>query len=96
MSVTALNFIDDHAIFLNLLALRATPEQAEEVHLDLRNILKECYNGEVAETVRIQYGGSVKPDNAAELLSQPNIDGALVGGASLKVDQFMGIIDKAV
>lgn len=74
----------------------ATPEQAEEVHLDLRNILKECYNGEVAETVRIQYGGSVKPDNAAELLSQPNIDGALVGGASLKVDQFMGIIDKAV
>ena len=73
----------------------ASPEQAEEVHADLRKTIEECYNAEVAETVRIQYGGSVKPDNAAELLSQPNIDGALVGGASLKVDLFMGIIDKA-
>jgi triosephosphate isomerase len=70
----------------------ATPEQAEEVHLDLRKILQERYNREVAEAVRIQYGGSVKADNAADLLAQPNIDGALVGGASLKVDQFMGII----
>ncbi len=70
----------------------ATPEQAEEVHLDLRKIMEDRYNSEVAETVRIQYGGSVKPDNAAELLAQPNIDGALVGGASLKVDSFLGII----
>jgi triosephosphate isomerase len=70
----------------------ATPDQAEEVHLDLRKILEDRYNKEVAETVRIQYGGSVKPENAAELLSQPNIDGALVGGASLKVDLFMGIV----
>lgn len=70
----------------------ATPEQAEEVHVSLRKIMEDCYNSEVAESVRIQYGGSVKPDNAAELLSQPNIDGALVGGASLKVDSFMGII----
>ncbi len=70
----------------------ATPQQAEEVHLDLRKILEERYNKEVAETVRIQYGGSVKPENAADLLSQPNIDGALVGGASLKVDLFMGIV----
>ena len=45
-----------------------------------------------AETIRIQYGGSVKPDNAAELLSQPNVDGALVGGASLTVDAFTGIL----
>jgi len=70
----------------------ATPEQAEEVHLDLRKLMEDRYNREVAEAVRIQYGGSVKPDNAAELLAQPNIDGALVGGASLKVDQFMGIL----
>ncbi|MBN2294347.1 MAG: triose-phosphate isomerase [Pirellulales bacterium] len=70
----------------------ATPQQAEEVHLDLRKIMESCYNSEIAESVRIQYGGSVKPDNAAELLGQPNIDGALVGGASLKVDDFMGII----
>lgn len=70
----------------------ATPEQAEEVHLDLRKILEDRYNREVAEAVRVQYGGSVKPDNAAQLLSQPNIDGALVGGASLKVGQFMGIV----
>ena len=70
----------------------ATPEQAEEVHLGLRKLMEARYNKEVAESVRIQYGGSVKPDNAAELLAQPNIDGALVGGASLKVEPFVGII----
>ena len=70
----------------------ATPQQAEQVHLDLRKIMVKRYNDEVAEAVRIQYGGSVKPDNAAELLGQPNIDGALVGGAALKVDSFMGIV----
>jgi triosephosphate isomerase len=70
----------------------ATPQQAEEVHLDLRRIIEDRYNGPTAQAVRIQYGGSVKPENAAELLGQPDIDGALVGGASLKVDQFMGIV----
>lgn len=70
----------------------ATPAQAEEVHADLRRMLTSRYNPEVSVAVRIQYGGSVKPDNAAELLSQPNIDGALVGGASLKADSFLGII----
>jgi triosephosphate isomerase len=70
----------------------ATPRQAEDVHLDLRKIMAERYNQSVAEKVRIQYGGSVKPDNAAELLGQADIDGALVGGASLKLDQFLGII----
>ena len=70
----------------------ATPDQAEEVHADLRSLLETLYNSDVASAVRIQYGGSVKPNNAAELLGQPNIDGALVGGASLKVDDFMGII----
>ena len=73
----------------------ATPEQAEEVHLDLRKLLETSYNSEVAENVRIQYGGSVKPDNASELLSQPNIDGALVGGASLKADDFAAIVSAA-
>lgn len=69
----------------------ATPEQAQEVHLDLRNLIAERYNAPLAQLVRIQYGGSVKPTNAAELLSQPDIDGALVGGASLKADDFLGI-----
>ncbi len=73
----------------------ATPEQAEEVHLALRTILQERYNKEVAEAVRIQYGGSVKADNAEKLLAQPNIDGALVGGASLKTGEFMGIVAAA-
>jgi triosephosphate isomerase len=69
----------------------ATPEQAEQVHADLRKQLREGYNAEVAEKVRILYGGSVKPDNAAELLGQPNIDGALIGGASLQADDFLAI-----
>jgi triosephosphate isomerase len=73
----------------------ATPQQAEEVHADLRRLLETRYNAEVAQQVRIQYGGSVKPDNARELLTQPNIDGALVGGASLKADSFLGIIRAA-
>ncbi|HTN74683.1 MAG TPA: triose-phosphate isomerase [Pirellulaceae bacterium] len=70
----------------------ATPAQAEEVHAELRSLLTSRYSAEVAGKVRIQYGGSVKADNAKELLSQPNIDGALVGGASLKADSFLGII----
>lgn len=70
----------------------ATPQQAEEVHADLRSLLESHYNAAIASQTRIQYGGSVKPDNAAELLGQPNIDGALVGGASLKPDSFLGII----
>jgi triosephosphate isomerase len=74
----------------------ATPQQAEEVHAALRKLIAERYNGRLADSVRIQYGGSVKPDNAAELLKQPNIDGALVGGASLKVDQFLGIVAGAL
>ncbi len=73
----------------------ATPAQAEEVHLDLRKLLSERYNDELAQQVRIQYGGSVKPDNAAELLGQENVDGALVGGASLKADDFLAIVAAA-
>ncbi|MBI2825981.1 MAG: triose-phosphate isomerase [Planctomycetia bacterium] len=69
----------------------ATPQQAEQVHLDLRTILAQRYNAQAAGRVRIQYGGSVKPANAGELLAQPDIDGALVGGASLKAEDFLGI-----
>jgi triosephosphate isomerase (TIM) len=69
----------------------ATPQQAEDVHSALRKLIADRYNNSIADVVRIQYGGSVKPENAAELLGQPDIDGALVGGASLKVDQFLGI-----
>jgi len=70
----------------------ASKEQAEEVHAFIRKELAALYTSEVAEQIIIQYGGSVKPDNAVELLSQPNIDGALVGGACLKADPFLGII----
>jgi triosephosphate isomerase len=70
----------------------ATPEQAEEVHADLRKLLETRYTSEVASKVRIQYGGSVNAENASTLLHQPNIDGALVGGASLKADSFLAII----
>ena len=69
----------------------ASPEQAEEVHADIRRLLAEKYNAEIAGQIRILYGGSVKPSNAAELMSQPNVDGALVGGASLKPADFLGI-----
>ena len=70
----------------------ATPAQAQDVHKFIRGLLAELYDEDVAQTVRIQYGGSVKPENSAELMSQPDIDGALVGGASLKADSFIGII----
>jgi triosephosphate isomerase len=73
----------------------ATPQQAEEVHLDLRKLLASHYNTEVAATVRIQYGGSVNPKNAADLLAQPNVDGALVGGACLKAADFLAIVRTA-
>lgn len=73
----------------------ASPEQAEEVHAGLRQVISQRFGSAVAESTRIQYGGSVKADNAKELLSQANIDGALVGGASLKADGFLGIIHPA-
>lgn len=72
--------------------LTASPEQAEEVHADLRKLLAQRYNDPLAERTRILYGGSVKPGNAKELMSQPNVDGALVGGASLKAADFLGIV----
>lgn len=74
----------------------ATTDQAESAHRHLRKWLENRYNSETAEKMRILYGGSVKPDNAADLLSQPNVDGALVGGASLKADSFLSIVRAAV
>jgi triosephosphate isomerase (TIM) len=70
----------------------ATTAQAQEVHAQIRRLLRELGGSTVEESVRIQYGGSVKPDNAADLLGQPDIDGALVGGASLKAGDFASII----
>ncbi|MFM7107232.1 MAG: triose-phosphate isomerase [Planctomycetaceae bacterium] len=69
----------------------ATPQQAQEVHALIRRLLGELSSPAVAGRIRIQYGGSVKPDNAADLAAQPDIDGALVGGASLKADDFLAI-----
>ena len=73
----------------------ATPEQAQEVHSFIRELVAKKFSVSVAENLIIQYGGSVKPDNAGELLSQKDIDGALVGGACLKADSFLGIIASA-
>ena len=71
----------------------ASPAQAGEVHQYLRGLLIGLYDDKVAETTRIQYGGSVKPSNVAELMAVPDLDGALVGGASLKPEHFLPIID---
>jgi triosephosphate isomerase len=69
----------------------ATPQQAQDVHALVRSLLARLSSPTVADKIRIQYGGSVKPDNAAELAACPDIDGALVGGASLKADDFLAI-----
>jgi len=71
----------------------ATPRQAEDVHRFLRKIVAAKWGDRTAESVRILYGGSVKPDNAADLWREDNIDGFLVGGASLKADSFAAIVD---
>jgi len=70
----------------------ATPEMAEDVHRFIRNKVREKYEEDSAEKIRILYGGSMKPSNSAELLSQPDIDGGLIGGASLDAESFLGII----
>jgi triosephosphate isomerase (TIM) len=73
----------------------ATPKQAEEIHIFIRDILKEKYGENVADEIRIQYGGSIKPNNAKSLFSRENIDGGLVGGASLNSESFYEIIEAA-
>ena len=74
----------------------ATAEQAQEVHSFIRNLLADLFDADTAKAVRIQYGGSVKPDNARELMSQPDVDGALVGGASLDVRVFSELIKNSI
>jgi triosephosphate isomerase (TIM) len=74
----------------------ATPAQAQEVHLLIRKIIGQMYSWATAEKVVIQYGGSVKPENSRELLSQADIDGALVGGACLKAESFVAIVENAI
>lgn len=70
----------------------ASPDQAQEVHKFIRTLLVKMAGDDVAQTIRIQYGGSVKPENSVDLMSQPDIDGALVGGASLNADSFSEIV----
>jgi triosephosphate isomerase (TIM) len=70
----------------------ATPDDAQEVCGELRTTLAELYSGDLADGVRVLYGGSVKPDNAAAIMAQPDVDGALVGGASLSVEDFTAIV----
>jgi len=72
--------------------LTATPEDAQEMHAAIRSLLAELFGPEVAEATRIQYGGSVRPDNIVELMAQQDIDGALVGGASLNAESFLRIV----
>lgn len=74
----------------------ATPAQANEAHIFIRGLLTRMYGGETAQAIRIQYGGSVKPDNTFELMKLSDVDGALVGGASIKGDSFAKIISEAV
>ncbi len=73
----------------------ATPPQAQEVHSFIRGIVAELYGAEAAERLPIQYGGSMKPDNARELLAQKDVDGGLIGGASLVAEQFIAIVEAA-
>jgi len=72
--------------------LTATPEQAQEMHAFIRSVLREMSNSDVADSVRIQYGGSMKPSNAAELLAKPDIDGGLIGGAALEAKSFVELV----
>jgi len=72
--------------------LTATKDEAQEVHKYIRDLLREMFGDAVAKSVRIQYGGSVKPENIKELIQQEDVDGALVGGASLKADSFAMIV----
>jgi triosephosphate isomerase len=74
----------------------ATPEQAQEAHEHIRGVLGRMYDEATAQAVRIQYGGSVKPGNAAEIMAKPDVDGGLIGGASLKAEDFIGIIKATI
>jgi triosephosphate isomerase len=74
----------------------AAPEEAQDAHVLLRQLVRQKFGEEIAQTLPIQYGGSVKPENVTLLLSQPDVDGALVGGASLNADLFLAIVKAAI
>lgn len=71
----------------------ASPEQAQEMHEFIRTLINKVYGNDVADNVSILYGGSVKPDNAKEIFSKPDVDGGLIGGAALKADDFLAIVN---
>jgi triosephosphate isomerase len=73
--------------------LTATPEQAQEMHKYIRELVKEKYGNDCAKNLPILYGGSCKPSNAAEIFSKPDVDGGLIGGASLKKEEFIAIVE---
>jgi triosephosphate isomerase len=73
--------------------LTATPDQAQEMHKYIRDLVKEKYGDSIADDLTIQYGGSCKPSNAAEIFSKPDVDGGLIGGASLRKDDFCAIVE---
>jgi triosephosphate isomerase len=73
--------------------LTASPEQAQEMHSFIRNLVADKYDNEIAERLSILYGGSCKPSNAAEIFAKPDVDGGLIGGASLKMEDFCAIVD---
>jgi len=75
--------------------MTATPDQVQQAHVFIRGVVGEMAGEAVAETVRIQYGGSVKPSNAEELFALPDVDGGLIGGAALKADSFVAIVNAA-
>ena len=74
----------------------ATPREAQEAHKFIRNFIEKHFEKEAASKIRIQYGGSVKPDNIAKLMAEEDIDGALVGGASLDVNTFVQIVENSI
>ena len=71
----------------------ASPDQAQEMHRFVRSLIEKVYGDEIAENISILYGGSVKPDNAKEIFSKPDVDGGLIGGAALKADDFLAIVN---
>ena len=71
----------------------ASPEQAQEMHKFIRTLVEKVYGFDIADNLTILYGGSVKPENAKEIFSKPDVDGGLIGGAALKADDFLAIVN---
>jgi triosephosphate isomerase (TIM) len=91
-SLIGLSFAYEPVWAIGNLAHHATPQQAQDAHAGIRRRFGQMFGEKIAQTLVIQYGGSVKPENAAALLGPPDVDGALIGGASLHADQFLSIV----